>query len=119
MIFHRFDGLIASRENYMVVKTPTMPGFFFGNFILFFEAPKLGLLAQWKSVFRNEFQDSPAVKHYTFLWDSPSEGTGDITELENEGFKVDFSVVLTTRSVQAPPKSNSLVDVRPITTDNE
>lgn len=119
MIFHRFDGLITHHENYLVVKTPTMPGFFFGNLILFFEAPKLGLLTQWKSIFRNEFQNSPEVKHYTFLWDSPTEGIGDVTELESEGFQVDFSVVLTARSVHIPSKSNSLVEVRPITTDKE
>lgn len=119
MIFHRFDGIVLDRGDYLVVKTPSNPGFIFGNLLLFFNAPRLGTLEKWKTLFRKEFEDLPAVKHFTFLWDSPSEGIGDVTELGMEGFKVDFSVVLTARSVHQPPKSNSGIQVRPISTDQE
>ncbi|MFL5813872.1 MAG: GNAT family N-acetyltransferase [Bdellovibrionia bacterium] len=119
MIFNRFDGIVLDRGDYLVVKTPSNPGFFFGNFLLFFEAPRLGTLEKWKKLFRKEFEDSPAINHYTFLWDSPTEGIGDVTELGMEGFRVDFSVVLTARSVHLPPKSNSQIEVRPISTDQE
>jgi GNAT superfamily N-acetyltransferase len=119
MIFHRFDGIVLDRGDYIVVKTPSNPGFFFGNLLLFPEAPKLGSLEKWKATFRKEFNDSPAVKHYTFLWDSPSKEIGDVTEFGMEGFKVDFSVVLTARAVHLPSKSNPQVEVRPISTDAE
>jgi RimJ/RimL family protein N-acetyltransferase len=119
MIFHRFDGVVLDRGTYLIVKTPSNPGFFFGNFALFFEAPKPGSLGRWKTVFRKEFEDCPAVEHVAFVWDAPSEGIGDISELEAENFKVNFSLVLTTRSVRAPPKPNSGIEVRPIASDAE
>ncbi|HMN68900.1 MAG TPA: GNAT family N-acetyltransferase [Bdellovibrionales bacterium] len=119
MIFHRFDGLILDRGDYIVVKTPSNPGFFFGNLLLFFQAPKLGSLHRWKKTFRKEFADLPEVKHLTFLWDSPTEGRGDITELEQKGFKVDFSVVLTAKTVHQPKKMSSQVVIRPISTEDE
>lgn len=119
MIFHRFDGVILDRGDYLVVKTPSNPGFFFGNFLLLFRAPKVGSLHEWKELFRKEFANDPEVKHLTFLWDSPSEGMGEIDELKKEGFKVDFSVVLTAQAVHAPKKMNTQVEVRPIVTDAE
>ncbi len=119
MIFHRFDGVVLERKDYLIVKTPSNPDFFFGNFALFFEAPRPGALERWKTIFRREFDDCPAVKHLAFLWDSPSEGIGDASEFGREGFKVNFSVVLTARSVHAPPKSNAQVEVRPIVTGAE
>lgn len=119
MIFHRFDGIVLDRGEYLVVKTPSNPSFYFGNLLLMFEAPRLGTLEKWKKLFRKEFEDMPEIKHFTFLWDSPSEGIGDVTELGMEGFRVDFSVVLTARSVHEPKKSNSRVQVRPISTGSE
>jgi len=119
MIFHRFDGTVLDRGEYTVVKTPSNPGFMFGNLLLFFQAPKLGSLEKWKKIFQKEFEDDSAVKHFTFLWDSPTEGIGDVTELAMEGFKVDFSVVLTAQSVHPAVKSNSAVKIRPLSTDAE
>lgn len=119
MIFHRFDGIVLDRTNYLVVRTPSNPGFFFGNLVLFFEAPKPGSLERWKKIFLKEFQDCPEVKHFTFVWDSPSEGLGDVTEFGMEGFRIDFSVVLTARKVHPAPKSHPQVEVRPISTDAE
>jgi GNAT superfamily N-acetyltransferase len=119
MLFHRFDGIVMDRGNYLVVKTPSNPGFLFGNLLLFFEAPRLGSLESWKKLFRKEFADCPEVRHFTFCWDAPSDGIGDVTELGMEGFKVDFSVVLTAQSLHEPLKSNPCVEVRPISGDSE
>lgn len=119
MIFHRFDGEIFDRGNYMVIRTPSNQGYFFGNCVLFFEAPRSGSLAIWREVFKKEFADLSHVKHTTFLWDSPREGLGDVSELEEAGFKVDFSVVLTAKSVHPASKSNADIEVRPIATDAE
>jgi ribosomal protein S18 acetylase RimI-like enzyme len=119
MFFHRFDGIFLDRGEYLVVKTPTNPGFFYGNFLLFFRAPRDSSLVEWKAIFRREFSDLPEVKHFTFLWDSPSEGAGEISGLKNDGFKVDFSVVLAAKSVHAAPKMNMEASIRPIITDSE
>ena len=104
MIFHRYDGIVLDRGRYLVVKTPANPGFFYGNFLLFFRAPRADGLREWRDLFRAEFADSPGVKHVTFLWDAPAEGVGDTAELERAGFQVDFSVVLTAKAVRGAGK---------------
>jgi GNAT superfamily N-acetyltransferase len=119
LIFHRFDGEVIDRGAYWVVRTPSNAGFHYGNFLLFFEAPKTGVLSRWKSLFREEFSGFPDVKHFTFLWDSPAEGAGDCSELLAAEFKLESSVILTARSVHPAPRSNSQIEVRPITTDSE
>lgn len=119
MIFHQFDGVVKDYKDYLVVKTPLNPGFMFGNLLLFYKAPTTGTLEKWKTLFKKEFQDLPEVKHITFLWDSPSEGPGDTSELSAAGFKVDFSIVLTAQSVHQPVKFNSEMEVRKIETDKE
>ncbi len=114
MIFHRFDGIIVDRGDYLVVKTPSNPGYMFGNLILFFDAPRNGCLDEWKAVFQREFGENADIKHFTFLWDDPSIGAGEIKELKAAGFKVDFSVVLKANAVQTPRKYNHEIKVRPI-----
>jgi RimJ/RimL family protein N-acetyltransferase len=118
MIVHGFGGIIIDRGDYMVVKTPANPGYFFGNFLLFFRAPNTGSLAKWKLVFRDEFSADPGIKHFTFLWDTPNEA-GEICEFEAETFEVNFSTVLTARTVRPPPKLNEAIETRIITTDDE
>ncbi len=119
MMFHRFDGMVVERDDYVLVKTPSNPGYMFGNFLLFFEAPKLGSLEKWKATFRREFEDMPDVRHFTFSWNSPLGDLGDVTEFGMEGFKIDFSVSLTARTVHSPAKTNSQVEVRALKTDAE
>jgi ribosomal protein S18 acetylase RimI-like enzyme len=119
MLFHRFDGTILDRGEYWVVKTPSNPGYFLGNFLLFFRAPERGSLARWRELFGREFASGAGAGHLAFFWDSPSEGLGDVTELLLADFTVDRAVVLTARSVRAPGKINHAVEVRPIRTDAE
>jgi hypothetical protein len=76
MIFHRFDGLILDRGHYLVVKTPSNPGFYFGNFLLFFEAPYPGALEKWKGLFQKEFSDCPEVKHVSLGFSPRRRGCG-------------------------------------------
>ncbi len=119
MMFHRFGGLIADRGEYWVVKTPSNPEYYFGNFLLFFEAPGKESLGRWKELFEKEFSSDPAVGHYAFLWDSPNEGLGDVADFRSSGFKVDTAVVLTAKSVHVPAKMNHDVEVRPLHSDED
>lgn len=119
MIFHRFDSMIEDRGTYIAVKTPQNPNFYFGNLLIFPDAPRIGSLAEWQEIFRTEFADIPEVKHFTFMWDTSDEGIGHVEEFERAEFKVEHSVVLTASKVHPPKKMNSEVSIRPITTDSE
>lgn len=72
----------------------------------------------WKEIFLKEFSNSPEVKHFTFLWDSPQEGSGDVSEFQKEGFQVDFSVVLTAGKVRPPKRVNAALEIRVLSSDS-
>ncbi len=118
MISHLFGGHVADRGDYIVIKTPSNPGYFYGNLLLFFDAPKAGSLERWKHKFRDEFRGDPGITHFTFLWDTPNE-IGDISELKAANFQINSSKVLTASAVHPPPKLNAAVEMRVITTDDE
>ena len=112
-IFNRLDGLVEDKGDYIVAKTTSNPNYFWGNLLLFKEAPKKGDFKIWKEAFLREF-DNPEIYHMTFAWDSPKAVEGECSEFIKNGFELDKGIVLTTTSVVGPPKLNTSVEVRAI-----
>jgi len=119
LIFPRFDGEIIDREGYLVIRTPTNPTYFWGNFLLFQNPPGTGDFKIWKELFATEIGSPPKINHMAFGWDSIYGKTGQAQPFLDDGFELDQSVVLTTAKVQMPPKYNHEVTVRPISQDWE
>jgi len=49
--FARFDGEVLEREDHLVIRTPSNPTFWWGNFLLFDHAPREGEAARWLACF--------------------------------------------------------------------
>jgi ribosomal protein S18 acetylase RimI-like enzyme len=86
---------VTDRGDYICVRTPDNPGYFWGNFIVMKDPPKVGDCEQWIDIFQNEFQAYPEVKHCTFTWDRSDGILGAADEFESRGFHRDTSVVMT------------------------
>jgi ribosomal protein S18 acetylase RimI-like enzyme len=119
LIFPRFDGQILDRGSYLVIRTPTNPTYYWGNFLLFADPPGQGDLDHWKAVFAREIGAPPQVGHFAFGWDTVDGETGMVQPFLDEGFNLNQSVVLTARRVNCPPKYNQEVVIRPLTEDWE
>lgn len=115
LLFHRFDGIVIERADYLVIRTPTNPGFFFGNLLIFNTPPTPQDATAWPALFAHEFGDNPEIRHVTLIWDT--EAPGDTTGFATAGYTVETALVLTAQSVRPPPKTNSAIQIRPITTD--
>jgi len=113
-IFNRFDGEVTELENYYLVRTANNPHYFWGNLLLFKDVPKEGDYKNWVSNFHKEF-DGEKHYHITLAWDSPKGDRGIIDEFLANGFNLEKSMVLSTESVELPPKFNDRVHVAPIT----
>ncbi len=74
------DHTVTRRDGYLVVRSPTNPAFWFGNFLLFDDAPRPGDGERWERLFEREFADEPRVRHRTLRWDRPDGETGATTE---------------------------------------
>lgn len=117
LIFARYDGEIVDRGDYLVIKTPANPGFYWGNFLLFAGPPQSGDVQRWRQLFRQEIGVPLACNHETFGWDKP--GTDDIRPFLAIGFKLSQNVMMTSPEPRLPEHHADFVDVRPLETEAE
>ncbi|HEY3558422.1 MAG TPA: GNAT family N-acetyltransferase [Kribbella sp.] len=101
---------------YVVVRTPANPGFWWGNFLLYRTpfAPDDAKLRL--DDFRREF---PEAKHVAFGIDSTDGDPGAADELAAAGFAIEPNVVMTAERVVPPPHPNEQATYRFLTGDDD
>ena len=118
LIFPAFEGVILDREEYIVVRTPSNPGFYWGNFLLFRDPPNENDLERWSDLFKEEITSLQPTEHMTFGWDG-TDGTRRTPDtFLKAGFRHDQSIVLQAPKLLTSDRE-SRYDVRPITTADE
>jgi len=95
LIFPSFEGEILDRGDYLVIRTPSNPTFYWGNFLLFSEPPGEGDFDQWRRLFQQEIGGPPQFKHLAFGWDGTHGEAGLVEPFRKAGFNIECSVVLT------------------------
>jgi ribosomal protein S18 acetylase RimI-like enzyme len=118
-MFSRFEGEVLDRGEYTVIKTPTNPGYHWGNYIIFSQPPKKGDLEKWQAIYRSEFTYYDSIKHMTFTWNQNANIQPDFEPFLKAGFKLDLAKVLTAQVVSPPPKFNQTIEVRGVQSDDE
>ena len=119
LIFSKFSGTVYDRGSYTVVKTPSNPGYHWGNYLIFDRAPKVGDLQIWKNIFDSEFEYYKEPHHYVFAWDTGKVECGEYNEFEAEGFEFDSGVVLVGTNLNKPPQYNQDIEIRKIQSDSD
>jgi GNAT superfamily N-acetyltransferase len=117
LIFHSFDGEIIDRGDYLVIRTPMNPTFYWGNFLLFSQPPNEGDFREWRALFALEIGVPPETKHQVFGWDSPEGEEGVIQPFLQAGFRVNREVILTTSEPRSPARPSDLVSIRALKTE--
>lgn len=117
LIFPAFDGEIIDRMDYLVIRTPTNPTFYWGNFLLFSRPPREGDLERWRALFAQEIGVPPQVKHQVFGWDSPEGTEGAVQPFLAAGFRLERNLVLASTAPLLPARPSSEVRIRPLKTD--
>jgi hypothetical protein len=114
-IFHEQNGVIEEKPDYYVIRTPSNPLFWFGNFILFKNSPCNEDYLTWMDIHQSEFGETLA--HVTFGWDSENQGTVD--EFQHNGFNLVDDVVLRMRKYKAIARINRDIEIRKISNDRD
>jgi GNAT superfamily N-acetyltransferase len=117
LIFPAFDGEIIDRGDHVVVRTPSNPTFYWGNFLLFSRPPQEGDLQRWRDLFAREIGTPPEVEHQAFGWDSPEGENGFLEPFIRAGFEANRDVVLVTVAPHAPPRPSPSVSIRALYSD--
>jgi N-acetylglutamate synthase-like GNAT family acetyltransferase len=116
LIFARFSGEILDKGDYTLIRTPSNPTFWYGNFLVFSKPPEAQDVTRWMEISAREF---PNAKHCVIGFDSPHGEMGAARAFETLGFDVVETVVMTASEVHAPPKVNTDAECRPILTSQD
>ena len=95
LIYPAFDGEIIDRGDYLVIKTPSNPSFYWGNFLLFENPPQDEDNLRWPELFAREVGQPPHILHEAYGWDTIQNKSGIIQPFLDRGYQVEHSVVLT------------------------
>jgi GNAT superfamily N-acetyltransferase len=97
--------LNASRSNleergaFLVVRTPSNPGYYFGNYLIAAAPPECGDYDRWVQAFDNAFAGDPKVRHAAFAFAGAPEGDA-LSEFVRNGFVVEAHVVMAASRVE-------------------
>ncbi len=120
LIFPEFEGEVTDCGDYIRIRTPSNPNFWYGNCLLFAKPPSQETFERWMRLFKEEIGEPPEVEHMVFLWDI-SEQEANLTKFQEAGFSLEETVVMTAgeSSLKAPRKKNEAIDMRVLTTEAE
>ena len=119
LIFHRADGeVIDSRAEHgcRVIRTPSNPTFYWGNYLLFDCAPRPGDAQRWPALFERLIAaEQPLCRHRAFGWleDTP----GDLVDFLADGYTQNNAVVMQTIDVPTAPALKLDARLRPLALD--
>ncbi len=109
------DHTVIRREDHLVVRSPSNPGHWWGNLLLFDDAPRPGDRARWEERFREEFAAEPAIRHMTFAWDRTDGAMGAAVEefgAANYVTETIVGLVADPGGLHAHPRRNDAVEIR-------
>lgn len=111
-----YDSEITDREDHWLVVSPHNPTYYWGNFLLFKNAPRVGDADRWQALFAEEIGTPPDVVHQVFGWDTPGAELGDVEPFLARGFRLDRVEALAASEAHSPRHYNHDVNVRPLST---
>jgi Acetyltransferase (GNAT) domain len=109
------ERLVTRRDSYLVVCSPTNPTHYWGNLLVFDDAPGPGDGARWEALFEAEFAGDPRVTHRTFTWDRTDDERGAAQqEFAARGYEVELSVgmIAGPDEIHPHPRANRDVEVK-------
>lgn len=104
-----WDGIVDDHDGAIRARSPSNPSFFFGNFLLFRDAPAHGDVGAWIAQFTRAFADDPRIQHVCLRWDRPDGARGAADDLVAHGFELEETVVLVTSTPRPVPSVDGVV----------
>ncbi len=115
-------AIVEDRGRYVVVRTPSNPGYHWGNFLLFRQPPVPGDRERWETAFVAEFGAERAYWHCALCWEPPGDDGAAVEEfIESGGYDADRAVALvaTPDELVDHPRSNRHVTIHVLDPDGD
>jgi GNAT superfamily N-acetyltransferase len=107
---------VDDRGNYLVIRTPGNPGYWWGNFLLLEAAPQPGETGRWLETFSAEF---PQARHVALGIDGTEASDANASEMLSHGLRQEQTSVLTALDVHEPPHRNRAAEIRVLAGDDD
>jgi GNAT superfamily N-acetyltransferase len=106
---------VEDRGEYLVIRTPHNPAYWWGNFLLL-AAPRPGQAADWVARFGAEF---PAARHVAIGIDVTEISAIDIGEYAAQDLRIERSSVLMAQDLTRPSRLNRQAEYRELSGDDD
>ena len=111
---HTETGMVESRDDYVVVRTPAAPEYFFGNMLVLRQRPLAGDLRRLEDDFARLVGTPPLIEHRTFTWPEADDDVITLDAFVEQDYEATVCRVLVSRPEDIGRVSiNPLVKVRP------
>jgi ribosomal protein S18 acetylase RimI-like enzyme len=107
---------IEDRGSHVVVRTPSNPDYFWGNFYLLERPPRGDEVDALLASYDADFVQS---SHRTFGVDGVTDQREAVAPMVAAGLSVEVGAVMTASSVHPPPRPNSDAEYRMLTSDDD
>jgi hypothetical protein len=107
---------VTDRGDYLVVRSPGNPEFWWGNFVLMAGMPEPGSAGMWLARFAAEF---PAARHVALGVDRAHDQAAVPDDFPAAGLEPQRSTVLTCAAVHQPPHPNAEAQIRLLESDDD
>ena len=118
LMFHQERAEIEKHEDYMVIKTPDNPYYFWGNFIFLYNPPRVESIDIFESLFEEKFSSMP-IEHIAFTWDYSEKNDQFYNNFQKIGYEIEKTKVLIADYLDVPRKCNQEIQIKQIETADE
>ncbi len=115
-LLERSGSVIEDRGDHLVVRTPSNPTFYWGNFLLLDHLPPADRTQEWLDRFAAAH---PNARHRAFGFDVADGAIEALSGFARRGFTTQSSVVMTASAVHPPPRPDSSADYRAVESDHD
>jgi ribosomal protein S18 acetylase RimI-like enzyme len=120
LLLHTETGMVESRDDYIVVRTPDAPEYFFGNMLVLQQRPSASDLKRLEHNFAQLIGTPPLIAHRTFAWPESADSVVTLGEFVEQGYDATVCRVLVAHPNDIlPVATNSSVKVRPFAMQQE
>ncbi|MFI5707379.1 GNAT family N-acetyltransferase [Kribbella sp. NPDC051620] len=116
MLLELSGSELTDQGDYVVVRTPANPGFWWGNYLLFRTPFGPGDLVKRQEIFKSEFPDA---EHLALGLDTTDGTVGSVEEISAAGLKLDPSTVMSAKAVRPPARPNTTSQYRTLSSDDD
>ncbi len=116
MIVYRLQSIVEEKDRYCKVSSPERPNYYWGNFLLFPQAPQENDFHQWMKYYQEEF-DIGKQNFVSFTWDEEEEG--DVKAFLKNGFKHEVLHALVLKELKKPIILNRVIRIRELSEGQE